>query len=104
LNWIDKTLLPLAIAWIASIAVLFIWNFAGNPPVVVFYSSMVLLIVLLASRFTLNVYEGYWEAEASDRVRFYKCLKCGYRLKGNTSGVCPECGNEIKHEDYIQGE
>ena len=23
------------------------------------------------------------------------CVGCGYSLKGNTSGVCPECGNEI---------
>ncbi len=22
------------------------------------------------------------------------CMKCGYQLKGNTSGVCPECGTE----------
>ncbi len=24
------------------------------------------------------------------------CLKCGYDLEGNVSGVCPECGAEIK--------
>ncbi len=24
------------------------------------------------------------------------CLKCGYDLTGNVSGVCPECGTEIK--------
>jgi len=23
------------------------------------------------------------------------CLKCGYNLTGNVSGVCPECGHEI---------
>ena len=23
------------------------------------------------------------------------CLKCGYNLTGNTSGVCPECGERI---------
>lgn len=23
------------------------------------------------------------------------CLDCGYNLKGNTSGICPECGKEI---------
>ncbi|MCL4196578.1 MAG: hypothetical protein KJZ69_03720 [Phycisphaerales bacterium] len=22
------------------------------------------------------------------------CIKCGYDLRGNTSGVCPECGGE----------
>ena len=24
------------------------------------------------------------------------CTKCGYNLTGNTSGVCPECGTEVK--------
>jgi hypothetical protein len=24
------------------------------------------------------------------------CAKCGYNLKGNTSGVCPECGSPIE--------
>ena len=24
------------------------------------------------------------------------CLKCGYDLTGNTSGVCPECGTKIQ--------
>jgi len=24
------------------------------------------------------------------------CVKCGYNLTGNKSGVCPECGTEIK--------
>ena len=24
------------------------------------------------------------------------CLKCGYSLTGNVSGVCPECGAEVK--------
>ena len=23
------------------------------------------------------------------------CLKCGYDLTGNVSGVCPECGTEV---------
>jgi hypothetical protein len=24
------------------------------------------------------------------------CIKCGYDLTGNVSGVCPECGTEVK--------
>ena len=26
------------------------------------------------------------------------CIPCGYNLTGNVSGVCPECGTEIKRE------
>jgi hypothetical protein len=25
-----------------------------------------------------------------------KCRRCGYDLRGNVSGVCPECGTRIK--------
>jgi hypothetical protein len=27
--------------------------------------------------------------------RINACPKCSYNLKGNTSGVCPECGTEV---------
>ena len=30
------------------------------------------------------------------RERHDLCLKCGYDLTGNVSGVCPECGTEVK--------
>ena len=29
------------------------------------------------------------------RRRRGRCLKCGYDLTGNESGVCPECGSEV---------
>jgi hypothetical protein len=36
------------------------------------------------------------------RVRDYKaqrrCLACGYSLRGNTSGVCPECGTAVTQD------
>jgi len=30
------------------------------------------------------------------RRRKGRCLKCGYNLTGNVSGVCPECGTEVR--------
>ena len=27
------------------------------------------------------------------------CVACGYSLKGNTSGVCPECGAPVRFQD-----
>ncbi len=30
------------------------------------------------------------------RMRRNRCLKCGYILTGNVSGVCPECGTPVK--------
>jgi predicted Zn-ribbon and HTH transcriptional regulator len=26
------------------------------------------------------------------------CIKCGYDLRGNVSGICPECGTEMLEE------
>jgi hypothetical protein len=31
------------------------------------------------------------------------CLKCGYDLKGNVSGICPECGEGIGPGNPIDG-
>lgn len=27
------------------------------------------------------------------------CPQCGYSLRGNVSGVCPECGTPVEHAD-----
>ena len=35
-----------------------------------------------------------WRADR--RIPPGHCLKCGYNLTGNISGVCPECGEPIK--------
>ncbi len=43
----------------------------------------------------------------ADRGRFRSrdglCVACGYDLRGNTSGVCPECGAHIDHNSLIWG-
>lgn len=38
-----------------------------------------------------------WDRDltARRRTRLGQCLKCGYDLSGNVSGVCPECGEPI---------
>ena len=35
-----------------------------------------------------NSHRCYWDGEHLHRV----CRRCGYDLRGNISGVCPECG------------
>lgn len=98
-HWIDRSLVPFAVAWIASLAALFIWQIVGEPSYAAFLCPFIFLMLLLTSRFALNVYGGYCEAELKERARCRQCLHCGYRLRGNTSGVCPECGNEIRNDD-----
>ena len=37
--------------------------------------------------------------EAKERARQGRCLKCGYDLTGNISGVCPECGTAVEQPE-----
>jgi len=43
-------------------------------------------------------------ARIRTRGRFTKgrCLSCGYDLKGNVSGTCPECGTAAQHESALK--
>jgi hypothetical protein len=43
---------------------------------------------------------GFWYLGRERRLSEHRkaqglCLKCGYNLTGNVSGVCPECGESI---------
>ena len=37
----------------------------------------------------------YLRARQPERYTGRSCPHCGYSMTGNTSGVCPECGNKI---------
>jgi hypothetical protein len=43
-----------------------------------------------------------WRLERHRR-RFGLCAACGYDLKGNASGVCPECGTCIRKQPEMVG-
>jgi len=53
---------------------------------IAFWAGMSYCVVFLPLRMRANRRE-------SARRRRGLCVKCGYNLAGNTSGVCPECGN-----------
>jgi hypothetical protein len=38
------------------------------------------------------IHGSLWERRWRDGL----CLRCGYPLRGNISGVCPECGEKIR--------
>ena len=38
-----------------------------------------------------------WAWRRDRRIPRGHCQECGYDLTGNVSGVCPECGAEVKH-------
>src|SRR5215469_489049 len=41
--------------------------------------------------------EWYRRRQRELRAEGGCCLKCGYDLHGNTSGVCPECGTPVSN-------
>ena len=52
------------------------------------------LILMVSALFyaVIGAYIGYlWKAWAREHDET-ACVQCGYCLTGNTSGVCPECG------------
>lgn len=60
-----------------------VWAIAGT---VVAYPAMFIGCVLLRR------YSRRWQR---------KCLKCGYNLRGNVSGRCPECGKPIPPKLFV---
>lgn len=79
-------------------------NFVDLPrhrSLVTVYASCIILlfllfIVLQGVIFIQSVREGYTDAERHERIRCGLCLGCGYNLRGNTSEVCPECGEPLR--------
>jgi hypothetical protein len=38
---------------------------------------------------------GYRKERRADRLKSGRCLACGYSLRGNVSGLRPECGTRV---------
>lgn len=69
-------------------------------------------LLLLFGLIALNAaYPGWWadlihhcrhlpqyirDARKQARIRKWQCTACGYDLRGNLSGTCPECGAEVE--------
>ena len=60
-----------------------------------FFFYFPLIVSLLCSIYpTLVFYRG--PLRRRRRQRKGLCLKCGYNLTGNTTGICSECGNKVE--------
>ena len=55
----------------------------------------IMIILLEMTILLLPAYER--EQKRMERRRLGLCLGCGYDLTGNRSGICPECGKQVKH-------
>ncbi len=56
----------------------------------------VLLFTAAAFSFLLARYARHRLARRFERCSGQACVHCGYDLTGNTSGVCPECGELVQ--------
>ena len=54
-----------------------------------------LLLIVLFGFLPANWLVRYRRVLQAQRRSEGRCLNCGYDLKGNTSGVCPECGTSV---------
>jgi uncharacterized paraquat-inducible protein A len=67
------------------------------------FTVAVILITLLAILYTLAflaLASAYRLArERDDFAAALLCTKCGYDLRGNQSGICPECGTQVEADD-----
>jgi hypothetical protein len=69
-------------------------RYAGLHTVSVHFAVLIILAVLFAFYPALAFIRG--PLRRRRRPRKGLCIKCGYDLTGNESGICPECGTEVK--------
>lgn len=68
--------------------------YARSTILIISYIVPILLAVVCSSYPIIVLFRG--PLRRHRRRRHGMCLKCGYNLTGNESGVCPECGTTIK--------
>ena len=76
-----------------------LWGNGGGiawHAVVCHYFLLCLLFVILPAWVPIRAYSRWQAAKAL--ARRHLCRRCGYNLTGNMSGVCPECGTNIRRE------
>ncbi len=67
-------------------------QYAAGAVVVACVGGTVLSLLGILVATARSFRQGMVEAETAHRAARGRCMRCGYRLIGNTSGVCPECG------------
>jgi hypothetical protein len=91
----DKALFHGAVAgiiayWFLAMALISLW---GNP-LAAWWS--ILLMYAAPLLFGACIGYGTWKrGEAAARRAQGLCVRCGYNLTGNVSGICPECRTTI---------
>jgi len=99
LRWV---LLILAILWLPAVIIRhgadeISAHLAMGFTVFIFFSLIAMPVFgLVKSLMALERYiTGHPQMRRLERMRNGLCVDCGYDLRGNVSGVCPECGTPI---------
>jgi hypothetical protein len=63
-------------------------------------AALIAFTLIVGVPFLGYVRAGMNQAEADWRLKMRGrfCVRCGYSLLGNVSGVCPECGQSIERD------
>jgi hypothetical protein len=85
-------LLLRCIAALALITFFLMIRLPNQRPELIFAFALLSFVVFATHQLVGGFLEGYREAEKDLRKLEHRCLLCGYRLCGNESGICPECG------------
>lgn len=82
----------------ALLAVLAGWGAVCLSIIVGVRPSMLRLIAIFAITTPITFWQlrrDEWRRLRARRLSSRECLRCGYSLIGNTSGVCPECRTAV---------
>lgn len=60
------------------------------------FTPVTMILIPLWIPLLLGLIPSFVAWRSSRRTPPHCCQQCGYNLTGNESGVCPECGTEIK--------
>ena len=104
--------LHLVVALLVVISVGLLLSAEGTHPIVTVLTALCMVIPLVNLLILLRVNDsatrtlkaaglrvglmGVSKAEVEKLLAPGVCKKCGYSLEGNTSGICPECGNAAR--------
>jgi len=90
----QRALSGILIVWSAGVAALICWAATDLASPLERWLIAPFLVAIMFI-FIRSVLRGYWEEETKLRRITGLCPNCAYNLKGNVSGVCPECGTPV---------
>ncbi len=104
MEWYLRTLKIAAVTAIVFCLILWVVYKPSSPLDLLPQALLALVVVFAVSavvHLTGRIFWACWDRpDRAARLRHRGlCAGCGYDLKGNISGICPECGRPIERTD-----